>query len=150
MRSVPHQEIASVITEAPSTLVLTWKDGTVERVDLGTIIANGRYLAPLADEALFRRAQVGEWGWSVVWSDDLDISSEQLWRWAGEQCGDFMPAEDFKAWMDQNGLSLTKAAEALGLSRRMVAYYASGERPVPKTVKLATIGFDVLRRGIAA
>jgi len=32
---------------------------------------------------------------------------------------------------------LTAAAEALGLSRRTVAYYVSGEQQVPRTVLLA-------------
>ncbi|WP_431856852.1 DUF2442 domain-containing protein [Azospirillum sp.] len=146
MRSVPHQQIAAVAAEAPASLLVTWKDGTGERVDLSTLIAKGRYLAPLQDPAVFRAAQVGEWGWSVEWPNGIDLSSHQLWRWAGEQKGDFMPADDFRAWMERNGMSLSKAADALGLSRRMVAYYASGERPVPKTVRLATLGFDVERR----
>jgi predicted transcriptional regulator len=40
----------------------------------------------------------------------------------------------------RHGLSLSNAAEALGLSRRQVADYASGERPVPRTVLLACKG----------
>lgn len=150
MRTVPHQQIAGVLTRRPATLVVTWKDGSVEEVDLSAILAGSRALAPLRDPDLFRRARVGEWGWSVAWTDDLDLSSQQLWRWAGEQNGDFMPADDFRAWMEHNGLSLSKAAEALGISRRMVAYYASGERPIPKTIRLATVGFDALKHGMAA
>ena len=42
--------------------------------------------------------------------------------------------------------SFTRAAEALGLSRRMVAYYSNGEKPVPKTVLLACRGWEVGRR----
>jgi predicted transcriptional regulator len=44
--------------------------------------------------------------------------------------------------MEGHGLTLDRAAEALGLSRRIVAYYLSGEQPVPKTVMLATEGYD--------
>jgi hypothetical protein len=40
---------------------------------------------------------------------------------------------------------LTDAAEALGLSRRQVAYYASSERVVPRTVLLACKGWEVER-----
>ena len=40
------------------------------------------------------------------------------------------------------GLSLTDAAEALGLSRRQVADYASGEHDVPRTVLLACKGWE--------
>jgi len=49
----------------------------------------------------------------------------------------------------RNGLSLTKAAEALGLSRRQVAYYASGEHEVPRTVLLACKGWEVEQRAAA-
>jgi hypothetical protein len=41
---------------------------------------------------------------------------------------------------------LTAAAEALGLSRRQVAYYASGEHVVPRTVLLACKGWEVERQ----
>jgi transcriptional regulator with XRE-family HTH domain len=47
-----------------------------------------------------------------------------------------------RGWMEGHGLTLDRAAEALGLSRRTVAYYLSGEQPVPKTVMLATEGYD--------
>jgi hypothetical protein len=48
------------------------------------------------------------------------------------------------------GLSLSDAAEALGLSRRQVAYYASGERPVPRTVLLACKGWEAEKEDAAA
>src|ERR1044072_3381768 len=44
--------------------------------------------------------------------------------------------------MEGHALPLDRAADALGLSRRTVAYYLSGEQPVPKTVMLATEGYD--------
>lgn len=53
-----------------------------------------------------------------------------------------MPAAAFRAWMARPALTLRRAAQALGLSRRTVAYYLSGEQPVPKTVMLATEGYD--------
>nr|WP_239009810.1 helix-turn-helix transcriptional regulator [Delftia lacustris] len=33
--------------------------------------------------------------------------------------------------MRRNGLTQTAAAEALGISRRMLLYYLTGEKPVP-------------------
>ncbi len=53
-------------------------------------------------------------------------------------------ARTFLEWRARHGLSLSKAAEALGLSRRMVAYYSSGEKPVPKAVLLACRGWEVV------
>jgi len=46
--------------------------------------------------------------------------------------------------------SLTQAAEALDLSRRQVAYYANGERPVPRYVLLALKGWELERKELAA
>jgi transcriptional regulator with XRE-family HTH domain len=48
-----------------------------------------------------------------------------------------MTSADFKRWMQAYGLSLSTAADLLGLSRRAVAYYASGERSIPRVVFLA-------------
>ncbi len=39
--------------------------------------------------------------------------------------------------MSQMGFTAEQAADALGLSRRMVAYYRSGEQKVPRVVELA-------------
>ena len=39
---------------------------------------------------------------------------------------------------------MTQAAEALGVSARMFCYYEAGVHLLPKTVRLAAIGFDTL------
>lgn len=46
-----------------------------------------------------------------------------------------MTPKEFKACRDKLGLSLTGMASALGVTRRCVQYYQSGERPIPKTVE---------------
>jgi predicted transcriptional regulator len=51
----------------------------------------------------------------------------------------------FIRWRWRNRLSLSKPAETLGLSRRMVAYYESGEQEVPRTVLLALKGWEAER-----
>ena len=53
-----------------------------------------------------------------------------------------MPAAPFSAWMERHALTLDRAAQALGLSRRIAPSYLSDEQPVPKTVMLATEGYD--------
>jgi predicted transcriptional regulator len=68
-----------------------------------------------------------------------------LWEPALEQNGQ-TDAVEFSRWRWRNGLSLTNAAEALGLSRRQVAYYASGEHEVPRTVLLACKGWETEQR----
>lgn len=59
-----------------------------------------------------------------------------------EQAGEAMPTAEFKAWRKRCGLSLDGAARALGLSRRIIAYYASGKRVIPKYILLACRGYE--------
>ena len=54
-------------------------------------------------------------------------------------------AEGFSAWMDRNGLSLTTAADALGMTRRMMAHYRTGSRAIPRVVALACMGWEIER-----
>lgn len=138
--------IESAITRGEAILAAAWDDGRRAEIDLGPIIAARKVLAPLADPEAFHLSQVAEDGWSVEWpAVGIDLGAAQLRRWADEQAGEAMPAEAFRAWMEGHGLTLDRAAEALGLSRRTVAYYLSGEQPVPKTVMLATEGYDKRR-----
>lgn len=133
--------IKSIEARGRSVLAVTWDDGRCSEVDLGPIIAAHRALAPLAEPDAF--AVTSEDGWSVEWpACGIDLGAAQLRRWADEQAGEAMPAEAFRTWMERHRLTLDRAAEALGLSRRTVAYYLSGEQPVPKTVMLATEGYD--------
>jgi len=57
--------------------------------------------------------------------------------------------EEITEWMQRNGLTQTAAAEALGISRRMLVYYLTGEKPVPRTVALACLGWEVERANAA-
>jgi len=52
------------------------------------------------------------------------------------------PVGKFNDWMRRNGLSLSAAAESLGMTRRMIAHYKTGSRPIPKTVLLALKGWE--------
>jgi hypothetical protein len=61
----------------------------------------------------------------------------------------FSPAS-FDRWITDNNLSLSSAAEAIGMTRRMIAHYRSGTRPIPKTVQLACIGWETLHGKKAA
>ena len=76
---------------------------------------------------------------------DIDMGADRLWEMALEQNG-HADAAKFIRWRWKHGLSLTAAAEALGLSRRTVAYYVSGEQEVPRTVLLALKGWEQEQR----
>lgn len=133
--------IKSIAPRGQSVLIVTWDDGRRAEIDLAPIIDAHPKLAPLADPDGF--AVTSEDGWSVEWPKaGIDLGAAQLRRWADEQAGEAMPREAFRAWVDRHGFTLDRAGEALGLSRRTVAYYLSGEQPIPKTVMLATEGYD--------
>ncbi|NNC73372.1 MAG: helix-turn-helix transcriptional regulator [Sphingomonadaceae bacterium] len=83
---------------------------------------------------------------ALEWGCGVDFGSEQLHRWAREQAGEIMSAPmsggAFRARRKRHGMTLDAAAQALGLSRRTIAYYLSEEQVIPKTVMLATDGYD--------
>jgi hypothetical protein len=103
----------------------------------------------LRDETAFARAAKGEGGHSIVWPGEIDMGADRLWEMSLEQNG-HLDAVEFIRWRWRYGLSLSDAAEALGLSRRQVAYYASGERAVPRTVLLACKGWEAEKQSAAA
>jgi transcriptional regulator with XRE-family HTH domain len=49
-----------------------------------------------------------------------------------------MTANAFRHWRERKAYTLGETARALGLSRRMVAYYEKGDRPIPRVIALPT------------
>lgn len=135
-------KLLHLTTSGPQTLMAGWDDGFTATVDLSDIITARKNLVPIQNPTEFARAALSPDGWSVEWPCGIDFGAQQLRRWADEQRGETMPSTAFRAWIDRHDLTLDRAADALGLSRRIIAYYLSGEQPVPKTVMLATEGYD--------
>ncbi|MGB8363364.1 MAG: DUF2442 domain-containing protein [Rhizomicrobium sp.] len=133
--------IVSVKAKAPATIALRWSDGTRAEIDL-TPVLRGRAFRALRDPGEFAQAQIGEWGHSIAWPSGAELSAETLWLETLSATG-HQDTRAFLEWRLKHGLSLTKAAEALGLSRRMVAYYSNGEKPVPRPILLACKGWEV-------
>ena len=141
-RPVSIGALTGLSVTGPSALRLSWDDGARGQVEFSAVARRRRALAPLLDPEQFARAALSDDGWSVEWPGGIDFGSAQLRRWSAEQAGETMSASAFRQWIEAHGFTLDRAAAALGLLRRTVAYYLSGEQPVPKTVMLATIGFD--------
>jgi Protein of unknown function (DUF2442) len=120
------------------TLHVQWDNGDTSIVDVSGQIEGFRDYTPLrrAPE-LFNQAHVGEYGADVVWPGDIDMAADTLWRLAQEQSGATMSADAFRSWRQRHAYTLDAAAKALGISRRMVAYYDQGEKPIPRVVALA-------------
>lgn len=123
----------------PLSLRVQWSHGEENVVDVSGIINAFRVFAPLRNAPeIFAKAQVGEYGTDVVWSGEIDMAVDTLWRLAQEQSGATMTAEAFQDWRKRHAFTLNTAAQALGVSRRMVAYYDKGRKPIPRVVALAT------------
>ncbi|HYU13751.1 MAG TPA: helix-turn-helix domain-containing protein [Stellaceae bacterium] len=140
---MPKKVLPRIVSVAHGKKALTlrvhWNTGDDTLVDVSGLINSFRLYAPLRENPnLFGKVRVGEHGADVVWSDELDISNDTLWRLAQEQSGATMNAEAFRRWRERRAYTLDAAAKALGVSRRMIAYYEKGERPIPRVVALAT------------
>ncbi|HEX3953218.1 MAG TPA: helix-turn-helix domain-containing protein [Stellaceae bacterium] len=130
--------------EAPMTLHIDWDNGEDSLVDVSGMIEGFRVYAPLRQSPeLFRQVRVGEYGTDVLWAQDIDMSADTLWRLTQEQTGATMTAAEFRRWRERKAYTLNTAAKALGISRRMVAYYEQGDRTIPRVVALATRGLEV-------
>lgn len=138
--------ITSVRAGRGRKLFVTWADGYEATVDVGRLISRFATYAPLDDDARFRAARVGEEHWTVDFGSDLEITTDTLRRLALEQDGEIMSPESFHRWRAKHRLSLAAAAKALGVSERTVMYYSKGERVIPKTVRLACVGYEVESR----
>lgn len=135
--------IKAVTTEPPALLDVLWSDGTRAKIDIAPKLEN-RWFQSLHDAQEFPHVRIGEWGHSVEWPSGAEIAADTLWRETLTVIGRG-DTRAFLEWRLFNGLSLTKAAEALGISRRMVAYYSNGEKPVPRAILLACKGWEVER-----
>ena len=51
----------------------------------------------------------------------------------------------FDTWMHRNGLPLNTAAEALGISRRLVSYYRTAHKSIPPSDLAGLPGWEVTR-----
>ena len=133
--------ILEVKAYAPASLALQWSDGTKATIDLTRLLKSKLYRS-LHDPEAFAWARPGEWGHSVEWPSGIDIGAETLWLETLSATGR-QDAGEFLEWRLRHGLSLSKTADALSLSRRMVAYYSNDEKHVPRLVLLACKGWEV-------
>jgi hypothetical protein len=133
--------IRAVKAKAPATLEIVWSTGERLAVEVWRFIKRFKLYAPLKNATLFAKAKADPWGHAVNWPGDIDMGADQLYELAREQAGEWGP-ERFNTWMNDHGLSLNAAADALGLSRRMIAHYRTGSRPIPRVVALACEGLS--------
>ena len=146
--SKDHFVLTAVEARPERRLRLTYADGQTLEADLRPWIDTTGALTALADPALFVQAKVGLAGRSVDWIEGtLDLGADNLRNLAVEQAGG-IGHERIWTWLHETGLTLEQAAAALGISRRMLIYYRDGEKPVPRSIWLACLGWEaVLPKG---
>jgi len=143
--SKDHFKLTAVEALPDDRLRLTYADGRTFEVDLRDWIETTEALQALKDHALFSRARIGFAGRSVEWiEDELDLGADNLRNLAIEQAGG-IGHERIWNWLHDTGLTLEQAAEALGISRRMLIYYRDGEKPIPRSIWLACLGWEAVR-----
>lgn len=133
--------IADVCAIGPASLHLSWSDGTAADLDLSAMLDDHAF-ASLRDPAEFAKVEVGDWGHSLAWPSGAELGADTLWLETLSATG-HGDVRAFLEWRLRHALSLAKAADALGVSRRMVAYYSNGEKKVPKPILLACRGWEV-------
>jgi Protein of unknown function (DUF2442) len=154
-RAAPEPRIIRLATEPPAVLHVTWQDGSRTRHDLALLASGQAWAAALRDPAIFRTAQIRDNGWQIVWpGTDAALSAAGLWddTHPPPPTATWMSAADLTAWLREMHWSFAQAAEALGVSKRMLKYYAAGTHAVPKTVWLAAmhLAAERARRGQSA
>jgi hypothetical protein len=128
--------IVSAKATSPGRVALEWSNGTRVELDLT------KSLHSVREPSEFCRVQVGEWGHSLAWPSGVELGADFLWLETLSAIGR-VDTRTFLEWRLRHGLSLSKTADALGVSRRMVAYYSNGEKSVPKPILLACKGWEV-------
>ena len=129
-------------------LHLSFLNGKAYTVDFKPFFAESKGLAPLRDPSAFAGAVMDEWGWTVEWPAlDIQIGADTLWLDAQAQNAADENTRIFAQWRARHGLSLKGASEALGMTPRTISAYGTGERPVPRYIALACLGWEVAEAG---
>lgn len=142
MKNPPNIQSARVL--APGVVELSWNTGEILNVNLADVPKRNAAFAELVDPAFFSLMSLDEWGHGIGWPGGLDLGADRLYELSREQAG-LPTASEFEAWMERNHLSLTVAAESLGMTRRMIAHYRTGSKPIPIVVGLACRGWEAKR-----
>ena len=135
-----HPRLEAVEALPPYRLRTTWSNGEVLEVDVEPVLRRTPAFEQLLEPKVFATAHLADWGQGVEWLD-AELGADNVYAWAKEQAGE-VSHQMFGTWMHRNGLSLNSAAEALGISRRMVSYYRTAQKSIPRAMWLACLGWE--------
>ncbi len=135
-----HPKLQAVKALEPCRLRTTWSTGEVLEVDVAKVL-RGPAFAEIRKPEVFKTVHTD--GSSIEWLD-AELGPDNVYAWAKEQAGE-VSHEMFGNWMLRNKLSLSGVADALGISRRMVSYYRTAHKTIPRSIWLACLGWEVTR-----
>ena len=120
---------------------VTWQDGRRAEIDLAPHVLRYRVCRSLrGDGPAFAAAEVADGGVALAWPGlGLDVSADAL---AALERSQTMTAAEFRDRLGRWHLSFDAAAATFGISRRQIAYYAAGAKPIPRHLVLALRGFE--------
>jgi hypothetical protein len=135
-----HPKLQSVEAMKPYCIRTIWSTGETLDVDVGSVLRKTKALKKILEPAVFASVHLSEWGQGVEWFDS-EMGADNIYAWGKEQAGE-VSHQMFGGWMHRNSLSLSTAAEALGISRRMVSYYRTAQKSIPRAIWLACLGWE--------
>jgi hypothetical protein len=118
----------------------TWSTGEVLKVDVESVLRGIPALANFLKPKVFPKAHLANLGHGIEWFV-ADLGADNVYAWSKEQAGE-VSQQMLCTWIHRNGLSLRSAAEALGLSRRMVSFYRTAQKSIPRAIWLACLGWE--------
>lgn len=133
-----------------NTATLSFSTGDHLRLDFRSIIQDREHLSVIVPPDVFATATAVDGGIAVEWECGIDMDAETLFREANIQAGNSVGPTNFRDWRRAHRLSQVACGTALGIARRTVQLYESGELPVPRTIVLAMRGYDALQGDVAA
>lgn len=133
-------KIQSVSALAPYRLLTRWSTGEILEVDIAHLMDKPAFVE-ISKPDVFAKVRTD--GLSIEWFD-TELGPDNVYAWAKEQANE-VSHEMLGAWMLRNKLSLSGAAEALGISRRMVSYYRTASKSIPRAIWLACLGWEATR-----
>ncbi len=58
---------------------ITFANGTKKKYDVKPLMQRWEVFKKLQDAELFNKVRVDAGGYGIVWSEDIDLSSEEIW-----------------------------------------------------------------------
>jgi hypothetical protein len=133
-------ELNSVRAAGKLAINVTWskgpRAGRTETIDLSPLVGAFKFYKALRNNpALFKTVHLVEDGRAIAWGDDdaIDMAVISVERLADEG----LTADEFREFLECEGLTQDAAAAMLGYSRRQIAHYVAGDKPIPRVFALA-------------